>query len=64
MKVIIDQHKCTGAGQCVLAAPGVFDQGEEDGLVILLMENPPAELHKSAREAAHACPSLAITIED
>ena len=30
MKVVIDQDKCVGAGQCVLLAPDVFDQRDED----------------------------------
>ena len=25
----IDEHKCVGAGQCVLAAPEVFDQMQQ-----------------------------------
>lgn len=36
MKVIIDENKCVGAGQCVLAAADVFDQRDEDGIVVLL----------------------------
>lgn len=36
MKVIIDEDKCVGAGQCVLAAAEVFDQREDDGIVVLL----------------------------
>ncbi|MGH8917907.1 MAG: ferredoxin [Acidimicrobiales bacterium] len=62
MKVVIDQDRCVGAGQCVLAAPEVFDQREEDGIVVLLQENPPAELHEQVREAAQICPALAIEL--
>ena len=54
MKVVVDQSRCVGAGQCVLVAPEVFDQRDEDGIVVLLQENPPAELHAQAKEAAHA----------
>ncbi|WP_328606777.1 ferredoxin [Amycolatopsis sp. NBC_00345] len=64
MKVLIDQDRCVGAGQCVLAAPEVFDQREEDGVVVLLQENPPAELHEQVREAAQICPALAIELAD
>jgi ferredoxin len=64
MKVLIDQDKCVGAGQCVLASPDVFDQRDEDGVVVLLLENPPAELHEEVREAARICPALAIELED
>ncbi|GAA0915578.1 hypothetical protein GCM10009574_018210 [Streptomyces asiaticus] len=31
MKITVDEEKCCGAGQCVLIAPEVFDQREEDG---------------------------------
>ncbi|MDT8915895.1 ferredoxin [Amycolatopsis sp. PS_44_ISF1] len=64
MKVVIDQDRCVGAGQCVLAAPEVFDQREEDGIVVLLQENPSAELHEQVREAAQICPALAIELAD
>ncbi|MFF0147367.1 ferredoxin [Amycolatopsis sulphurea] len=62
MKVVVDQSRCVGAGQCVLVAPEVFDQREEDGIVLLLEENPPEELHDRVREAAQICPALAIEL--
>ncbi|MFE0378775.1 ferredoxin [Streptomyces inhibens] len=43
MHVSVDQDKCCGAGQCVLLAPEVFDQREEDGTVVLLNPEPPAQ---------------------
>jgi ferredoxin len=64
MKVIIDQDKCVASGQCVLAAPDVFDQREEDGIVVLLAENPPTELAEAVREAAALCPALAIEVAE
>lgn len=64
MKVTIDEDKCCGAGQCVLAAPEVFDQRDEDGVVILLDENPPDSEHDNTRNAAALCPAAAIEIHD
>ena len=42
MKVSVDQDKCISSGQCVSHASEVFDQRDEDGVVVLLNENPPA----------------------
>lgn len=64
MKVVVDEDKCVAAGQCVAAAMDVFDQRDEDGIVVLLNENPPAELADDVRNAAAVCPALAIRIEE
>jgi ferredoxin len=64
MKVLIDQEKCVASGQCVVAAADVFDQRDEDGIVVLLNPAPPAELAADVRHAAAVCPALAITIEE
>jgi ferredoxin len=64
MKVSVDEEKCVAAGQCVVAAPDVFDQRDEDGVVVLLNENPPAELAEDVRQAASVCPALAITLQE
>ena len=62
-KVRVDEHKCIGAGQCVLRAPRIFDQ-RDDGIVIRLDAAPPPGLHAAARQAADLCPAEAITIEE
>ena len=64
MKVVVDQDKCVGAGQCVLLAPDVFDQRDEDGVVVLLQEFPDASLHDDVRQAARVCPALAIELDE
>lgn len=64
MKIHIDEDKCVGGGQCVLAAPEVFDQRDDDGIVILLDEQPPADLGPAVHEAALLCPALAIVVEE
>ncbi|MET0190951.1 MAG: ferredoxin [Pseudonocardia sediminis] len=64
MKIEIDQEKCIGAGQCVISAPDVFDQREEDGIVVLLDEVPTEERWAGARDAAAVCPAGAITVHE
>lgn len=60
----IDEHKCVGAGQCVLAAPEVFDQREEDGVVVLLKHDTTDADAPAIRRAAKLCPAHAIRIEE
>ncbi|KOV66972.1 ferredoxin [Streptomyces sp. MMG1121] len=64
MKVIVDQNKCVASGQCVLTAPEVFDQREEDGIVVLLAENPPEGRADDVRQAVALCPAQAIWLEE
>lgn len=64
MNVTVSQEKCVSAGQCVLLAPEVFDQRDEDGAVVLLQSRPPAESHDAVRQAARVCPALAIDLHE
>ncbi|WP_101258230.1 ferredoxin [Streptomyces barkulensis] len=64
MKITVDEDKCCGAGSCVLAAPDVFDQRDEDGVVVLLDPAPAGHLHTAVREAAAVCPAAAITLDE
>lgn len=64
IRIRVDQVKCIGAGQCVLASPEVFDQREEDGIVVLLQEQPDASLIPSVKKAAKLCPAMAILVEE
>ncbi|ATW51256.1 ferredoxin [Streptomyces xantholiticus] len=62
MRIETDKDLCCGAGTCVLAAPAVFDQNDEDGTVILLDATPGAEQRAAVKEAAERCPTAAIRI--
>ncbi|XVQ15032.1 ferredoxin [Spirillospora sp. CA-255316] len=64
MEIKADQDRCVGAGQCALAAPEVFDQREDDGIVEVLDRRPPRSRWKAAREAEALCPAAAIAISD
>lgn len=62
LRVEVQPEICVGAGQCALVASAVFDQRDEDGVVVLLHSEPPAGEHDSVREAAGLCPSGAIRL--
>ncbi|MBR7839553.1 ferredoxin [Actinospica durhamensis] len=62
--VTVDQDRCCASGQCVLVAPEVFDQREEDGIVVLLVAEPESGLLPRVREAATLCPAAAIVLEE
>ena len=64
MKVTVDQDKCVSSGQCVLNASDVFDQRDDDGVVVLLNDNPGPEQAENVRNAAAACPAVAIDIKE
>jgi len=64
MKVAVNQDTCVSSGQCMLLAPDVFDQRDMDGVVVLLQDNPSAELHEDVRQAARVCPALAIELNE
>ena len=64
MKITINRDACIGAGRCLGAAPAVFDQSNDDGLVVLLNPSPGAEEQERVRAAADACPARALTVEE
>ena len=63
MKVELEADKCVASGQCVLAAPDVFDQ-DDDGIAILLDERPADENLDGVRAAVAICPAAAIRLVD
>ncbi|MFG2045484.1 ferredoxin [Dactylosporangium sp. NPDC048998] len=58
MRVRADLDRCVGSGNCALALPQVFDQ-DDDGLVVVLDERPPARRHDDVRTAVLHCPAAA-----
>ncbi len=61
MKVHADRDVCIQAGNCVMVADSLFDQ-DDDGIVVVLVDDIPAEEQDKAREAVKLCPSQALTI--
>jgi ferredoxin len=64
VKVTVDRDACVSSGMCVMNAPEVFDQDDVEAVVVLLVEEPGAELAEDTRKAAAACPALAIHLEE
>ncbi|GGL07399.1 ferredoxin [Sphaerisporangium melleum] len=63
MRIKADTERCIGAGMCALTAPKVFDQSEEDGTVLLLVDEPAAEDEAAVRRAVQVCPSGALSLD-
>ena len=64
MRITVDVERCCGAGQCVLSAPDVFDQNDDDGRVVVLVPEPSANRHADVRQAVKLCPARAIVVHD
>lgn len=63
MRIVTDTARCVGAGQCALTEPSVFDQSDEDGVVVLLTDHVDGDKLAKVREAVDLCPSQAISLE-
>lgn len=63
MPLEVNRDICIGAGNCVAAAPEVFDQ-DDDGIVVLLADQPTDVNADATREAADYCPSGALRWRD
>lgn len=59
MKIEADRDVCIGAGMCVMTAEEVFDQ-DDDGIVVVLSAEVPAEHADAAARAVASCPSGAL----
>jgi ferredoxin len=63
VKVEADRDVCIQAGNCVMVADAVFDQ-DDDGIVVVLVNEIPADQVDNAREAVKLCPSQALRLSD
>jgi len=62
MRITVDLSRCQGYGNCVGAAPDVFDLGD-DGFAIVLEPQPSAERADDVLLAVRMCPVQAIQVE-
>lgn len=63
IKIHVEPLECIGAGQCVRLVPEVFDQREEDGIVVLLTAEAPDHFAPRLKKAVQLCPAQVIRIE-
>ncbi|QLL06487.1 ferredoxin [Mycobacterium vicinigordonae] len=62
MNIIVDYGLCDGHGQCLLAAPDVFDLPDGFDQVVVLDEDPPVADYETVVRAAAMCPAQAIRV--
>jgi len=62
MKTQVDAELCVGCGACVDICPDVFDMPGDTAVV--KADPVPAEHEDAVREAAEACPTEAIAVEE
>jgi ferredoxin len=62
MKLEVTPGVCIGAGQCVLAAPALFNQTEEG--TVLLLRDPGTDDEAATRDAVALCPSQALRLAE
>jgi ferredoxin len=60
LDIQLEPSKCIGSGQCVQAAPRVFDQ-DDDGTVVLVPGNHDGEAD-SVKRAIRVCPTRVISL--
>lgn len=60
-KIKIILEKCSGCGTCVALAPNTFELNADNKSVV---KNPTGDSEAAILDAAKACPTEAIEIED
>lgn len=63
LRARVDRHRCVGAGTCITIAPTAFDWHEGDFSKAGVVDTGSVE-EELLREAALACPTAAIVIEE
>jgi ferredoxin len=63
MKVIRDAKRCELHGECVMAAPEVFEIEDDKDAVTVINPDPSEELRKAVEQAVMMCPTSALRLE-
>jgi len=59
--IVVDRELCMGSGMCIVYAPGTFAHDDETKAVVV---DPTGDPIDAVRNAAQACPTSAIRIEN
>ncbi len=62
MRIDVDVTLCEGHGQCLMAAPEVFDLPDDADHVVVLDQDPPEQKRDAVVRAAAMCPAQALSV--
>ena len=63
MKVLRNAKTCELHGECVLAAPKVFEIEDDKDVVTVINPEPSEELRKAVENAVLMCPTASLQLE-
>jgi ferredoxin len=63
MKIIRDAYKCELHGECLLAAPDIFDIEDDKDCVTVLIPEPGEDQRAAVNTAVMNCPTSALRVE-
>jgi ferredoxin len=65
MKLLLDRVRWQGYGNCVIAAPDVFDVDDSGQVVLLIaVDDLPDDRTAEIKQAVRDCPVAALAFED
>ena len=62
LSISVDGEMCGGHGECVVAAPELFDFEGDDDVVTVTQPHPAATQEGAALDAESRCPNAAIRV--
>jgi ferredoxin len=62
-RIAVDRDRCVGSGTCEALAADVFEV-DDDGVLVVLREQPAEEDLPDVRDAVRACPTRALALLD
>lgn len=63
MKLLVDLAACEGHGECVIAAPELFELDDSGQKVVVLNYEPDESLRAKVVESIKLCPVAALRLE-